>query len=438
MKLHLHSEHDRDILRLAVPAFGSLVAAPLYILTDTAIVGRIGTPELAGLALASAVLLTLVNLLVFLAYGTTGAVGRAIGAGDEDRAANLGMQSMWLGLLLGTIIAAVLAFAATPLLELFQAEDEVIEYATTYLRVSCIGVPALLASMAGTGYLRGLQDTTTPLAVAVGTAVLNGAIEVWFVFGLDWGIAGSAWSTVIAEFIAAAAYAYMVVSAVRGRGTRLAPSLTQMWAASRGGLSLVARTAALRGAFILAVVIAATKGTTALAAHEIAIQIWMTLALALDAVAIAGQALVARHLGAGDLTTARSASARMLQLAITFGIATGLILALGAHPLARLFTGDASVVDLTAFLLIHVALMQPIAGHVFALDGILIGAGDLSFLAKAMWISTLVFAGAALAVWTTDLGIGWLWASLTLFMLVRSATLHMRYRVDAWLVIGSR
>ncbi len=437
MKLHLRSEHDRDILRLAIPAFGSLVAAPLYILTDTAIVGRIGTPELAGLALASAVLLTLVNLLVFLAYGTTGTVGRAIGAGDEDRAANLGMQSLWLGLLMGAIIGIALAFAAAPLLELFHAENDVIDHATTYLRISCVGVPALLTSMAGTGYLRGLQDTRTPLVVAIGTALLNGGIEVWFVFGLDWGVAGSAWSTVIAEFAAAATYTYMVVRTVRGRNQSVAPSVTDMWAASRGGLNLVARTAALRGAFILAILIAATKGTTALAAHEIAIQIWMTLALALDAVAIAGQALVARHLGAGDTATARSASARMIQLAFTFGVVAGLALTLGANPLARLFTSDVAVIDLTAFLLIHVAVMQPIGGHVFALDGILIGAGDLSFLAKAMWFSTLVFMCAASIVWTSDLGIGWLWASLTLFMAVRAVTLHLRYRADSWLVTGA-
>ncbi|MCB0992971.1 MAG: MATE family efflux transporter, partial [Acidimicrobiales bacterium] len=389
------------------------------------------------LALASAVLLTLVNMLVFLAYGTTGSVGRALGAGDEAAAARLGLQSMWLGLALGAVLGAALYAVADPLLRSFDASDEVVGHASTYLKISCAGVPALLASLAGTGYLRGLQDTKTPLVVAVSTAAANAVIEIWLVFGLDMGIAGSAWSTVIAETIAAVIYTVMVLRSVRHFNIGWRPSPSAMRVAGRGGLSLVARTAALRGAFLFAVVVAASKGTTALAAHEIAVQVWMTLALALDAIAIAGQALVARLLGAGDAPAARAASARMIELAVAFGLFAGAAIALSSGPLARVFTEDTAVIELTAFLLLHVAVMQPIGGHVFALDGILIGASDLAFLAKAMWASTAVFAVAAAIVWSAGLGIGWLWASLTLFMVVRAATLHLRYRTDLWLVTGA-
>ena len=202
MNLNLRSSYDRDILRLAVPAFGALVAQPLYVLTDTAIVGHLGTDELAGLALASAVLLTLSSVLIFLAYGTTGIVGRHLGAGDERGAAHHGVQAVWLALVVGVFFAAVFGLGAEQFIGLFNAEPAVAEAAKTYLSISAIGVPAVLAVMAGTGYLRGLQDTRTPLIVALGSALVNLVVELIFVYPMDLGVAGSAWSTVIAEYLA--------------------------------------------------------------------------------------------------------------------------------------------------------------------------------------------------------------------------------------------
>ena len=433
----LRSPHDRDIFRLAVPSLGALIAQPLYIITDTAIVGNIGTEELAGLALASTVVLGLSSILVFLAYGTTGQVGRAIGAGGERRAAELGAQAMWLAIAIGIAVTILLLLVGDTVLGWFGAEPAVEEHASTYLNISAIGFPFILITMAGTGYLRGTQDTTTPLIVAVSTAVLNLVVELWFVFGLDMGIAGSAWSTVLAEGVGAVVYVVVVGRAVQRLGASIRPDVAMLTTSAIQGVHLLVRTLALRAAFVIAVVIAATMGTVDLAAHEIAIQIWFLTALTLDAIAIAGQALVARHLGADDATTARDASDRMIELSIAFGVLVGVVLVAIAGPLSTVFSDDDAVVDLAAFLLVWVAVMQPVSGHVFALDGILIGAGDLAYLGRAMWIATITFAVLGGAVVLTDAGIGWLWAALLAFTIVRSVTLQLRYRTDDWLVTGA-
>jgi len=437
MKIQLRSPYDRDIARLAVPAFGALVAQPLYVLTDTAIVGHLGTNELAGLALASAVLLTLSSVLIFLAYGTTGIVGRHLGAGDEAGAAHHGVQAVWLALGIGVFFAVLLGFGGEGFIDLFGAAPDVRKPAKTYLTISAVGIPAILAVMAGTGYLRGLQDTRTPLFVALGTAAVNLFVELVFVYPLDMGVAGSAWSTVIAEYLAAAIYLATIFRRASEVGVGPRPDLSALRVSLRGGVHLFVRTLALRGTFLLSTVVAAQMSTVDLAAHEVGLQMWALLALSLDAVAIAGQALVARFLGAGDTHSARGASQRMIVIAVGFGVVVAVVLLALANVIAQVFSGDSAVTDLAAFVLIWVAITQPIGGHVFAIDGILIGAGDLAYLGRAMWISTLVFAACCGAVVLGDLGIGWLWASIMMFMIARSATLHWRFRTDSWQITGT-
>ena len=195
--------YDREILRLAVPAFFTLVAEPLYVLADTAVVGHLGTPQLGGLAIASSILLIGYSLFIFLAYGTTAAVARLIGAGDHARAAQQAVQSLWLALIAGLVSSAVMAALAEPLVRLLGGEGAVAANALIYLRISLLGFPALLVTLAGTGYLRGLQDTRTPLVVTIGSAILNLVLEVVLIFGLGFGIVASAWATVVAQTVSA-------------------------------------------------------------------------------------------------------------------------------------------------------------------------------------------------------------------------------------------
>ena len=430
--------YDREILLLAVPAFGALIAEPLYVVTDTAIVGRLGTPELAGLAIAAAILLSAHAALIFLAYGTTGLVGRLVGAGSPQRAAEQGIAGMWLSVGLGVAVSLGMWAGSGWLVGLFGPTPEVAELALTYLRISLIGFTALLAAMAATGYLRGTQDTVTPLYVAVGSAAANLVIELVLVFELDMGIAGSAWSTVIAQWGAAAVFAVAVRRSARAAGAslRLVAAAARRYA--RVGLQMFVRTASLRGSFVLAAVLASRIGTVEIAAHQIGAEIWALLALALDAVAIAGQAMVAKELGASRPDVARAASVRMIGMSLQLSVVFGVALVLLRTPLAGIFSTDPDVVSLGGFILLFVAAMQPVNAAAFAFDGIFIGAGDLGFLARAMFGAAVCFAVVGGAVRWAGLGIGWLWAALIVFMCLRVAPQWIRFRGKAWLRTGER
>ena len=430
------SEHDRDIVRLSVPAFAALAAEPLYVLADTAVVGRIGTEELGGLAVASAVLLTFHSLSIFLAYGTTASVARRIGAGDRAGAAGDALQSMWLALVIAVAAMAAGAACASPLLRALGASGEVLEHGLVYFRISLLGLPALLLTLGGLGWVRGIQDTRTPVLVAGGTALGNLVLEVVLVFGLGFGIGASAASTVVVQWVGAGVYTLSVVRGARGESVSLRPQLARIGALARVGRDLIIRTAALRSSLLIATAVAARLSTVDLAAHQISFEVWSFLALSLDAVAIAGQALIGSFLGAGRVAVARAAGDRMLVWGGVLGLAAALVVTAVSGVLPALFTEDPAVRHLTGFVLLWVAVLQPINGVVFALDGLLIGAGDQRYLAWSMVAALACFAPAAGAVLVLDLGIGWLWASLGVLMLARLATLLTRWRGDAWAVPG--
>ncbi len=326
MKVSLRSEHDSEIARLAVPALGTLVAEPLYVLSDTAVVGRIGTTELAGLALASTVLLTFHAILIFLAYGTTGTVSRLIGAKKDQEAAELSWQALCLAGILGVVIA----LALWPTGEFFigllggsETSQAVLDAAWLYLKISLLGFPFMLFMLAGGGVFHGRQNTVTPLVIAIVSAIANLVIEVVLIFGFDYGLGASALATVIAQAGAGIAFIVMTRRWANGFGVGLAPNWSQMTKLLRTGKALVIRTTMLRGSFTYATAVAASISVTALAAHQVAVGVWSTLALALDAVAIAGQSLTGRHLGSGDAEKAKASSRRMVEIDVAVGIVAG-------------------------------------------------------------------------------------------------------------------
>ena len=428
---------DREILRLAVPALGALVAEPLYILADTAVVGRIGTPQLGGLALASSLLLIGHAVFIFLAYGTTSAVARLLGAGEHRRAAHQAVQSLWLAALVGVALLVVGLVFGPSLIGLLGGKGEVATNAEVYLRISMFGVPAMLISLAGVGYLRGLQDTARPFYVALGTALANLVLELILVFGFDQGIGASALSTVIAQWFAAIVFVRWIRAAVATHDVTLRPDAGVIRELAGDGVDLFVRTAALRGSLTVTLGIAARIGNDDLAAHQIAFEIWNLLALTLDAIAIAAQAIIGRELGAGNAARARALGRRMTQWGVVAGLVLGLVLLATSPLLPHVFTEDPAVLGLASFLLIHVAVSQPVAGVVFALDGVLIGAGDLRYLAWAMWAAAVVLVGGGLLVLELDAGIGWLWVALHGWIVTRAVTLLARFRGDAWMVTGA-
>ena len=433
----LRHRHDREILRLAVPALGALVAEPLYVLADTAVVGHLGTDSLAGLAVASTALLVAYAVFIFLAYGTTAAVSRLLGAGRHGDAAHQAVQSLWLAALVGVATAVVGLALAEPLLRLLGAEGAVLAEGLTYLRISLLGVPAMLLVLAGTGYLRGLQDTRTPLVVAIASATANLVLELVLIYGLGFGIGASALATVVAQVGSAAVYLTLVHRGVRVHGVGLRPAWRTIGRLGVVGRDLFLRTAALRAALVLTTAAAARIGTEELAAHQIAFEIWSLLALGLDAIAIAGQAMTGRFLGAGDPTEARAAGQRMLAWGVGLGVVVGTVVIAAHGVLPDVFSDDAAVVATAAGLLVVVGLLQPVNGAVFVLDGLLIGAGDMGWLAVAMLISLAGYAPAVAWVLGAELGIGWLWAALGWFMVLRLVTLGLRWRTDRWAVVGA-
>ena len=442
--------HDREIVRLAVPAFLALVAEPLFLLADAAFVGHVGTSELAGLGVAAAVLQTAIGLCVFLAYGTTAAVARHLGAGDTRRALAQGIDGLWLAVLIGAVTTVLGILTAPTLVGLFGTGPEVADHAVTYLRLAFLGAIPLLVMLATTGILRGLQDTRTPLVVAIAGNGLNIALNAVLVFGLGpvpaLGLAGSAIGSVLAQVASALALTAVVVRAARRHGAPLTPDLPGIRAAGRAGVPLLIRTLTLRASLLVgtyAVVLGAgagRDGEVGMAAHQLALTIWTFLAFVLDAIAIAAQAITGRYLGAGDVEGTRAVTDRMIGWGWRSGVVTGLGLAALSPFLGALFTPDQAVRDLLVPLLLVAALGQPVAGIVFVLDGVLIGAGDGRYLAWAGLVVLGVYAPCvmAAALWAPMDGVIAVWLVMTaVFMGARLWVLLRRARGEAWLVTGA-
>lgn len=434
--------HAREILRLAVPAFGALVAEPLFLLADSAIVGHLGVAQLAGVGLASAVLQTAVGLMVFLAYSTTPAVARAIGDGQLGKALAAGRDGVWLALLLGVVLAVAGFAAAEPLIDLMGAQGSVRTFAVEYFRWSMPGLVAMLLIFAGTGVLRGLQDTRTPLVVATAGFGVNIVLNLWLVYGLGMSVAGSAVGTSLAQWAMAAVYVVMVRRSAVRQGVSLLPSWRGIRSMTRVGSWLMLRTLSLRAAILATVLVVTAQGEVNLAAHQLAMTIFSFLAFALDALAIAAQALIGKELGASHAARARLLTGTMIRWGAGFGVVTGLLLAAAAPWAGALFTTDPQVQQALTAALWILAAGQPIAGYVFVLDGVLIGAGDARYLALTGLVNLAVYVPLLAAVaWsgaTGTTGLAWLWVAFALgYMAARAVTLGLRARSDRWMVLGS-
>ncbi len=429
--------HDREILWLAVPALGALTAEPLYVLADTAIVGHLGTDPLAGLGIAGTVLTGVFGVFNFLAYGTTAAVARRIGAGDDRGAAEQGFAGLWLAVGLGLALTAGGLLLAPAIVDAMGASADVRPFALTYLRISLLGAPLVTVMLAGVGYLRGTQDARTPLLIAVAANIANLLLELLLVYGLDLGIAGSAWGTVTAQALSAAAFVALLLRARRRTGADIRPNRREIARTARVGGHLVVRTASLLAAFTVTTAVASRISDTTVAAHQVAFQLWYFLALALDAIAIAGQSIVGRYLGADDAPGTRVVTRRMLQLGVYAGVIAGALVLIAQAPLTALFTDDDAVRDALRSVLPLVALWQPVGAIVFVLDGVLIGAGETRYLAGAMVVASLLFMPFALAVLVFDGGLVALWWTLGVFLGARVVGMGLRYRTDHWLVTGA-
>jgi putative MATE family efflux protein len=433
---------DREILALAVPALGALVAEPLFVLVDSAVIGRLGTAQLAGLSLASNLLVTVVGLCVFLAYATTAVVSRLLGAGRERDALQAGIDGMWLALGIGVVLGAVAWLAAPWAVSALGGTGEVAEHAVTYLRWSSIGLPGMEVVLASTGVLRGLKDTRTPLVVASSGAVVNAVLVVALVYGAGMGIAGSGLGTALTQLAMGSVLAVIVVRGARRRGASLRPRAGGLWSAAAHGAPLLVRTASLRVAILLTVAVATGLCDVTLAGYQVVGSLWGLAAFGLDALAIAAQALVGHGLGVGDVPRVRAVLRRCLRWGVAAGAVFGVALAAGGWWISALFTADDAVRAAATAGLVVVAVFLPMAGWVFVLDGVLIGAGDGRYLAAVGVLTLVAYVPAALAVgaWAPPgaAGLAWLWVAFAgVFMAARALTTGLRARGSRWMVTGA-
>ena len=432
---------NRDILRLAVPALGALIAEPLFLIVDAALVGHLGVVPLAGLGIASAILQTIVGLMVFLAYSTTPAVARRFGAGQHGDAVRAGIDGLWLALGLGVVLAVVGSVLTPFLAGIFGASAEVTEQAVIYLSLSMWGLPAMLIVFAATGLLRGMQDTVTPLWIAGIGFTLNALLNWLFIYGFGWGIAGSAAGTVVAQWAMVGAYAFVVGRLARRHEASFRPQRDGLRGSARSGGWLFLRTLSLRFAFLATVFVAAGIGTAELAGWQVAFTVFSTAAFALDALAIAAQALIGRGLGAGDEPFVRRVLRRTVAWGVWFGVLVGGAIAALSGVMGLVFTGSADVAALVQPALLVLAVAQPVCGVVFVLDGVLMGAGDARYLALAGGLNLVphlpALAIVAVVHPTGATALAWIAACFFgVYMLARLGTLGWRVRRDAWITAG--
>jgi putative MATE family efflux protein len=425
----------RRVAALALPALVVLAAEPLYVLVDTAVVGHLGRTALASLALGGGVMSVAAWLGTVLAYGTTGRSARRFGAGDRAAAVAEGVQASWLALAAGLVIAVAAQIGAGPLTRaLAGGATEVADGAALWLRIAALGAPGLLLATAGNGWLRGVQDTRRPLLYVLGANVLSAALCPILVYPAGLGLVGSAVANVVAQTLAGLLFVGALVAervALRPRPAVLGQQLVL-------GRDLLLRGAAFQACFLSAAAVAARFGTAALAAHQIALQLWLFCALALDAVAIAAQSLIGAALGAGQAAQARRLARSIALIGAASGAVFAALIAAGTDVLPSWFSGDPQVHAAALLAWPWFVAMQPLAGVVFALDGVLIGAGDIRYLRNLTFVATLGgFLPAIWAAYVLDLGLGGVWAGLTLFVVIRLVALLARLRSGAWAVTGA-
>jgi len=431
--VRLRSPHDREIVRLALPALGALAAEPLYVLADTAIVGHLGRPQIAALGLAGTVLAGAFTIFNFLTYGTTAVVARATGAGQKEQAARLAAQALWAALGIGAVLLVGLEIVASPLLSALGGHGRSGDFALTYFRIAALGLPAALVALAGQGYLRGVSNLRRPLEIVVVANLANLVLEVLFVYGFGWGIAGSAAGTAIAQAGMGIAF---VIELLRPHALSRRPSRSAMSPLFTIGRQIFVRTIALYASFLVAASVLARMGDAQIGAHQIGYELFVFLALVLDAVAIAGQVIVGRTLGAGDADGAHAAAVRMIGWSVAIGVVFAAVLWPLSHAIPRAFTDDPQVLHQAALLWPFLAVMQPLGGAAFALDGILIGAGDTRFLMWSMLAASAIFVTLA----ALSLALGWgvvgVWVALDVLIIARLAMLGPRFLRRRWAVVG--
>ncbi len=435
---------SRTILRLSLSALVVLVAEPLYLMLDLAVVGRLGGLDLAALGVGVLVLSVVSTQLTFLSYGTTARSAQKFGRGDRAGAVAEGVQASWIALGVGAVIVVVVGVCAPWILAALTGGGEVAAEATTWLRIAVWGVPLILLSMAGNGWMRGVQDTRRPIIYVVVGLGVSAVLCPVLVHGLlgapTLGLEGSAVSNVVGQSIAGMLFAVRV-----WRDSAQHPAAggsRPQWPIIRGqlvlGRDLIVRSLSFQICFLSAAAVASRFGVAAVASHQLVLQLWNFVALLLDSFAIAAQALVGAALGAGAVPAAWRVTKRVTVWSLSVSIGLAVIFAAGNVVIPKIFTGDTDVLRTVGTPWWFFVAMLPIAGIVFALDGVLLGSADAAFLRTATLVSALV--GFLPMIWFSlifDWGLAGIWSGLILFMVLRLLTVSWRIRSEKWTTVAN-
>lgn len=425
---------QRSVLSLAVPALAVLAAEPLYLLVDTAVVGHLGALPLAGLAIGGSIFAMTALLFNFLAYGTTGRAARWHGLGQRDAAVVEGVQASWLAVGIGLVVVALVQVLAGPLTRVLGGGDTPAQAAAEqWLRIAVLGAPFILLTLAGNGWMRGVQDTARPFRYVLFANGLSAALCPVLVYPVGLGLTGSAIANVVAQVVGGVLF----LRALTRAGGSLRPDGAVLLAQLRVGRDLAVRTVVLQVCFLSAAGVAARMGVAQVGAHQIALQLFFFLALALDAVAIAAQSLVGESLGAGRVSQARATAWRVTRYGAAGGLIAAAVLLTGSSVIPDLFTTDPGILDQAHIVWWWLTAMQPLAGVVFALDGVLMGAGDVGYLRTLTVVAGLVgYLPLSLLSIPLGLGLGGVWAGLTLFIVIRLLGMAWRVHSGRWAIVG--
>ncbi|MFC2372833.1 MAG: MATE family efflux transporter [Parascardovia denticolens] len=437
---------SRQLWSLALPTFGQLVAEPAFVLIDTAIVGHISTAALAGLSVGSTIILTAVGLCNFLAYSTTAHVAKLMGAGKEKEGLRSGVDGTWLALAIGLVLSLLLFLFAQPLCSAIGAKGEALGQAVLYTKAVVLGAPGMLMVYAVNGIFRGMQEASITLWAAVFGAGLNTILDFAFIYGAHMGILGSGLATCLAQWAMSLVLVIPAFLKARSQQVSLLPSRQGLARNAFQGLPLFARTLALRMAMVATVVAAASMGTQVLASYQAVNSAWNFALNTLDSVAIAGQALVGTALGAKDVGETRFLTKLIARSGALSGLAVGLVFACLGLWGAGLFSPQAPVQALISLSMIIVAFFFPLQGWMWALDGILIGAGDFTYLAGACaaaagaHVVALIALARALSFWRVDsagIKVAALWLTFNIVLMgLRAVANGKRATTDTWIRVA--
>ncbi|MDM8348514.1 MATE family efflux transporter [Pseudomonas sp. sp1636] len=434
-----HAPTHKRVWALAAPMIVSNLSVPLVALVDSAVVGHLPhAHQLAAVAVGGSLYTLLTWAVGFLRMGTTGFAAQASGRADGSALRQVLLQ----GLLLGALLALLLILLALPFsaaaLGLMQPSAELDALARRYFQIRLLGLPAALATYALIGWLLGTQNARGPLAILLSTNLLNVALDLLFVLGLHWGVAGAAWASVIAEWSGALLGLWLARRALRGYAGQIDWPALRRWPNWRPLLAvnrdIFIRTLALQLVFFLITVQGTRLGDATVAANALLLNGLLLTAHSLDGLAHALEALCGHALGARD----RNALRRSLIVAggwsLLASLGFALLFLLGGHWFIQLQTTIAAVRSLALDYLTYLALLPLLAVWSYLLDGLFIGATRAREMRNAM----LLAVGLSLPlVWLLQpLGNHGLWLAFLGFMLLRSLCLgvyaYQLTRDDRW------